>query len=786
MNSLLVQRILIGILILSSCLFFFLISPELNTNLRSEKDNLFSEDTTISVHAQPTLPTLERHRKIKSRDNVKCSPALFGVSEAEESRYFFSSYTYPNCSEASPGLLTVESDQIVFSCPSNGIFVYGDILSEEIYGRYDKKIKWSTKKAFKYHLDTEWIFGKCSDLRLGYLRNIFNQKAAQRSIALTKVLSERKSPPRPLSVLLIILDSVSRQSFFRNLKETVSFLNSQVLDPASDLGKSFLMYDFLINNAQGEKTPQNMGPILYGKDIQYLEDSLINYSIFDESDWWAFEELQNSSAIWKHYENQGFVTMFSYDSYTDYLSRITGRRIFTDHVVSNFWRAANEITGYVDFGDEGQCIGNRLAHKFSFDYLGQYIRNYQGINRFAYMHIDVAHESTGLRAKIADSDVAEFIKDTLEFYKQHPEEDVVLFIAADHGRMSSMMSKEALLEKMLPFHLVFANRELIERMGAHENLVHNSERLVTRFDWHVTLKELAFAPYKQLSTEQLEKLGDGTGDHRGISLFSQQVPDERNCLSVRIPGEYCSCYYNENIVKNPENDEIIQQIAVKSVEAINGFFTNFDPSGYCRNITLGEIISAREVYVTFKDPLELKNYFINISEKSNPRYILTIQARYGPRNDFKPLTNKYGLRPMFEIPVIDQRDRVKTLEVQIFTMQIEDPLYSCTKISKRLNKFENTCNCPTDSEESIRLFHNNNLGMSCAQFCNKIDAKCKEYEYINANQSSIIDILTRNNFNITSTAPGKIFALQNSVLITPSSDYCDLTTNSTTLCICYI
>ena len=41
--------------------------------------------------------------------------------------------------------------------------------------------------------------------------------------------------------------------------------------------------------------------------------------------------------------------MFGFDTVWDFLSRITGRRILTDHVATNFWHASKKVFGYLDF-----------------------------------------------------------------------------------------------------------------------------------------------------------------------------------------------------------------------------------------------------------------------------------------------------------------------------------------------------------------------------------------------------------------------------------------------------
>ena len=787
MKTIWIQRCLI-LLIFSTCccLIGLHFSNEDSDSTPALLVNDIMQD--FEIYRSQSLP-LNRTRQIENPSNVKCSPKVFGVSEQDDDKYFIPLYQYPNCSELSPGFLRIENENILFSCETKGMFVYGPPTSEEIYGKYDMEFKWQPKSKFKKHLKTEWIFGKCEELRLAYLRNVFNKEAAERSKNITAIRAKEKllvTKPRPLSVFLVIIDSVSRQSFFRNLNETVDFLNTKIIPPESEFGKGFFMYDFLVNNAQGEKTPQNMGPILYGKSIEKLEDLLLRYSIFDPKDWGAFEDFQNKHALWKYYERNGFTTLFCFDSYTDYVSRFTGRKIFTDHVVSNFWRAASQITGYIDYADEGQCVGNKNSHEISLDYLSEFIQNYEGINKFAYFHIDVAHETTGLRLKIADKDIKNFIEKTLRYYAEHPEEDVVLMMGADHGRMEIVMSREAMLEKMLPFQFVFANKQLIERMDAHHNLIHNSDRLVTRFDWHVTLKQLAHAPYGNLNSKELQEIIDVTEEHKGISLLSQRVNDDRECVDVRISGKFCSCQYINYTFEEPENNRYVNLIIDMAINAANEIIARNQTKGkVCKPLKLGKIESAYEVYIVGKDPLVTKNYYVSFSDKKNPEFKIDIQARFAPKKKFIAISNEDGLHPIYHDSIIDQRYRDKIMSLQIFSMTNTNKEHSCKRIISSMKPYEAYCNCNGPKDPTVSFNMILDPMQHCNGVCEDLGKKCQDHEYINKHKNSILQALVKMNLVNSTTEIGDMLGIRKNIMIVPTEPYCHrLRGNDDVVCLC--
>lgn len=317
------------------------------------------------------------------------------------------------------------------------------------------------------------------------LENKFNKTASERARLKTLEISKKAkiSSPKPLTVLIIVLDSVSRYHFYRNLVQTVNFLNSNIV--TGKYSDKYAIYDFLINNAQGLTTLPNMIPMIYGYEYSDLQQKLENFSIFNESDWHRFEEIQNQDAIWKHFEEMGFVTMFGYDTVNDYLSLCTGRKIFTDHVASNFYHGAAKIFSYNDFSMTQRCLGTKNAHRYLLDYANQFIKNYQGYNRFGYIHLSPGHENTGTVIKTADKDLVEFFTEIFENF-DHKNEDIMINFLSDHGKHSDKwdLDYEGIMENRLPMHFLMANKELITRIGKETDdiLKLNTKRLVIRYD----------------------------------------------------------------------------------------------------------------------------------------------------------------------------------------------------------------------------------------------------------------------------------------------------------------
>lgn len=325
---------------------------------------------------------------------------------------------------------------------------------------------------------------------------MFVESASARAQKIRKSIEKNsKVESTPTTVLLIIIDSVSREHFYRSLKKTVQFFNNSIA--TGEFSNDYNIYDFQINNAHGEFTVMNMIPLLFGVSLDEHQAKLAKLDINRKADYPKFQDLHKNS-LWKHFENMGFVTMFGYETTHDFMPKKLGRIIETDHVATNFWHGAESILHYDEYSTKSKCIGNKNSHVFMLDYIRQFVENYTGHHRFSYTHFLTSHESSGSLINSADQDLVDFFRNVLKLAKEK-KEDLAIIIAGDHGLKNGPWDKyeEGKQEVLLPFSFLISSKSLIDKTSpnAHLNLQTNSKRLVNKYDWHLTLKQLAIAPY---------------------------------------------------------------------------------------------------------------------------------------------------------------------------------------------------------------------------------------------------------------------------------------------------
>lgn len=559
-------------------------SPNLKTSLLNESSaqqrsgSLLGNELIGSVTPWPDPLLLETNlpanavlspaADLEYDQPVSCLPRVFGYTQLQAERLFPSNLTYPKCCSFPFSILSFSSGTRILDiiCDEEEVpyIALGQKRREERLGGEKLLLDWRISPNGVNMEEREYAFGRCGNtLAEGVLVNNYNRTAAERANRTTEAIRSAlniTAKHRPLSVYMIVFDSVSRQHFYRSFPQTTAFLNSTLR-----LSPNLSLYDFQLNNAAGINTAPNMIPFLFGHDLASHQHLIQNLSVSRPSDSPGFLKLQET-AIWKVFERAGFVTMFGYDSVWDYLTRYLGREVAVDHMVSNFYRAAKQVFGYEDNMKKPRCFGCENAHTFLLRYITQFHANYRGLNRFAYIHLSPGHERSGTVIRTADADLKEFLEAITS-----AEEDLVLMVGSDHGRhVTPEEGYEATVENLLPAQMLIVSKELMRRMGKNTSITlsTNSKRLVSRYDWHLTLRHLSTLPYGLLqpSSALYASWQALSPAPQPLSLLLQTVPAARTCKDVAIPLYYCMCLdYQEG---NPK-EEMALEMAQMAVSRLN-------------------------------------------------------------------------------------------------------------------------------------------------------------------------------------------------------------------------
>lgn len=512
-----------------------------------------SNDSTYNIKLNSSTKTLENLNFSPTPSKCVVHPNIYTPEEVK------TIFRYKNLNPCKP----FTNDEISFI---NGTFKvkcfntrepkYGvDSSNIEVYGGSIKELpKW--KSELPPLGDKQFVFVKCSISAIyGYVFNRFNQKVSDSANGIRMKLGKNE---KPMNVLLLVLDSVSRYSFQRNLPKTNNFLKK--LYENKEFNEVFSVFEFEKSATPKAFTIFNMAQIIFGKKVEDIEKVVGSDPELLQKNKEIYLDYQNKNAIWNHFSSLGYVTMFSHASVFDYLPTLTGKYIQADHVFTNYWRYLWGISDISNYDEGKKCFGGKNMHEFLFDYAYQFFENYPNNNKFAYVHSDAAHENSG-NVRTVDSDLLKFLTHYLRLIKSR-NENLAIFLLSDHGHKrlehSFKWDLRTLFEFHTPFTFLIASKDVIRSLNAFENLKHNEIQLISRFDINLSLKHLAYAPYNFSLNAWYPEAKSYYTYNNTVSLFEEKVSVDRTCADIGVKKEYCLCSWFEPVEYN-ENEARIEK-----------------------------------------------------------------------------------------------------------------------------------------------------------------------------------------------------------------------------------
>ncbi|CAG9334426.1 unnamed protein product [Blepharisma stoltei] len=571
----------------------------------------------------------------KVQEDQKCIPESFGYTD-EDSLLNFPRMNFPKCADKLNAHKTVieidvEKDQLIMNCPDgDGWYYLGCNQDDELIGEdnyHGKKQKYPGHPV-KLKNNEEWAYGTCGEnfpLQGATYINRPKESSKERAKNIMKTIqaqmlnTKSESQTRPLTVLILTFDSISRMSFYRNLPKTQKFLSS--LSP-----EKFRVFDFKIHNVMGDGSIPNVFPLISGRALESV-------SKFDaEKNKKNKTDLLGSASIWNYLKSKGWVTLFGTEFCKDYFAKKLGRKPDVDHLMTGFWCAATDLLNYDDSDTDQRCIGNQNSHVYSLNYTYQFIQNYQGINKWAHIMSVPAHEKSGTVVQTLDDDLLVFMKKFLE-----TKDELLIFLMADHGMRYGSWYKiiDGYLEHKLPMLFLIGSTSILQDIpDAIENLSHNADRLVTKTDLHRTLKHLANIPYfRSFNRFSRYEYKSWTAEGDAISLLIDKVQLSRECSKAAIPKIWCSCpklqALERKVFDGRQTDDkfileirkIIENIAEMMIYEINQeTYGSFYSEGWriCQKITMKKIDYAE--WSRYDYGIHLYKVRVSINEDEKVKY----------------------------------------------------------------------------------------------------------------------------------------------------------------------
>ncbi|CAG9322040.1 unnamed protein product [Blepharisma stoltei] len=532
----------------------FISNQQFKLNHSNFNQLIESADEQLATFLDPNDPPL------------KCMPEKFGYSR-KDAINIFPDIPWPTCADkikVHKKIIDIDpfTNKLTMDCDKEeGIYYLGIDPNDERLGyeKFEGSVKEYHGKPVELKNNEEWAFGSCDTTKKTMLEGaVYSHRPNATSIKRTKEkmkeMQERAKEKynsrttKPLTVLMLVFDSLSRRHFYRKLPHTQEFLNN--ID-----SNKFSVFDFKIHNVMGDNSLPNVYPVWTGK-------TLIDLSRQEKyENKVQMKDLIGPDAFWYYLKEKGWMTLFSTEFCDDYFSFKTGRKIDADHVMAMFWCAAERFSGFDDLGQTQRCIGNQNSHYHNLNYTYQFVHNYQGLNKWAHIMSLPGHEDSGTVISTLDDDLVEILGKLLE-----EKDETVIFLMADHGMRYGDWYKllEGSIEHKLPMLFMIASNSLLDDIkNSYDSLYHNSFRLISKFDLHKSLKHLAHLPYYRGYTKTSEDYLSWEADsNKSMSLFLDKVPNDRSCADIHIEPFFCSCLSFEKI--EPDVYDSSAELSVKN------------------------------------------------------------------------------------------------------------------------------------------------------------------------------------------------------------------------------
>ena len=506
-----------------------------------------------------------------------------------------------------------------------------------------------------------------------------------------------KKKQKQFSIMIVGIDSVSRQSFLRFLPKSFKWLK----DRQDDGYHVFDAYHKI-----GENTFPNLVPMLTGRKVElsapHEQLQLPHGGSFYT---WVLQlPFDDFPFIWNDFSDQGYATAFIEDDPqigTFNLMRAGFKNQPTDHYGRPLFLAfddlknresefnpglmeLNETSGQLQITESNYfCINGRKKFQLLWDLsVKQFTSRYAPTTPFFMLSwvVQLTHEWL---TTLKQGD--EPLVDLLEY--MHNDEnlsDTFVVVMSDHGqRVDSIRSSfVGRLEDRLPFLAIRIPPTFRQLYPEHSaNLEMNSARLMTTLDLYATFKHILYLS----TTDESQTLNkhpndDGFSDvgpsGYANSLF-REISETRSCAGAGVPEWYCACH---QYVQLNDESEKAKKAANTVVEEIQKSVKN--SSDLCKTPYLERIESVRQV-----------KYAPSASHKSRCRFFGIIKDASNVEDVFDEFVIQLTTMPgnaLFEATV---RNYWMTKQGWQVLGNIE-----------RVNRYGNQPKCLPDSLEKIRKF----------------------------------------------------------------------------------
>jgi hypothetical protein len=261
-----------------------------------------------------------------------------------------------------------------------------------------------------------------------------------------------------------------------------------------------------------------------------------------------------------------------------------------DHVLQKEYCLFARRLGYDPFFEDARCLWDKYSQDVALGQATALHRAYRDaeVPLMSFTLFLELHERTGRVTKLLDRSLAAHFARAVE---EHP--DTIFILSADHGSRYRIAGTDQ--DRFLPYLAMIVPKPLLGTLGDARvaALRANKERLVTAFDLHTTVLDLAGAP----------PLGG-----KGLSLLDP-VPETRTCPEAGVSWEFC---WDQRTQWSNSTE------GRKEAEVLAEFINNSTPEDKCERIEISSVFLA--VQSSSNNVQKKKTLFLSFDQRSTSSF----------------------------------------------------------------------------------------------------------------------------------------------------------------------
>ena len=358
----------------------------------------------------------------------------------------------------------------------------------------------------------EFLKKKIPEVSVDFTNNI--QGKIKINIEFNQTLSnqrkifEKNCEPYSNNVLILYIDSVSRQNAIRELQKTLSFF------------ENFMKYKDGFNDKKPTEYYHSFEFFKYHSFIGYTSKNF-PFLFYGESRF-----TKNKTLINKYFKENGYITSLAHDACLRDNTKCEHE--FTEEEVYDYeFNLCDPNKEHININTI-RCLYGKQDLEHLLDYTDIFWRKYPLNRKFSLLISNYGHEGTLRILKYADEPIYKFLK---SLFIDNLLKDTSIILMSDHGQ--HMPSFYYLLdfykiEKQLPMLYIIVNdRKKINYAEQYKFIHENQQAFITAFDFHNTLCNLIYGDkYNEINITT--KYKNTCKSSYGESLFNKINGKERS------------------------------------------------------------------------------------------------------------------------------------------------------------------------------------------------------------------------------------------------------------------